>query len=82
MMEMLPPHVIQFRSLAASAFIFAIATVLIVPAAAIIYDVTQHKDAVLRNYPVCILSAGIGITPKGEIRPLERDRFRFLQSEA
>ena len=52
MMEMLPPHVIQFLSFAASAFIFMFGVLLFVLVIVFIYDVSQKKNAVLRNYPV------------------------------
>ena len=52
MVEMLPSHVIQFLSLAASAFIFLIGGTVLIVAAVFAYDVFQRKNAVLRNYPV------------------------------
>ena len=52
MVEMLPPHVIEFVSLAASAFIFLLGAAVLVVAAVFAHDIIQRKNAVLRNYPV------------------------------
>ena len=52
MIEMLPPHVIQFLSFAASALIFVIGLGLLGIVGVFIHDVVQKRDAVLRNYPV------------------------------
>jgi len=49
---MLPPYVIEFLSFAASALIFAIGALLLFVAVVFVYDVTQKKNAILRNYPV------------------------------
>ena len=52
MNEMLPTYVIEFLSLAASAFIFALGAAVIFITGVFVYDVVQKKNAVLRNYPV------------------------------
>jgi len=52
MNQMLPPYVIEFLSFAASALIFAIGALLLFVAVVFVYDVTQKKNAILRNYPV------------------------------
>ena len=50
--NMLPSYVIEFVSLAASAFIFMIGATLIFVSGVFAHDVIQKKNAVLRNYPV------------------------------
>jgi len=52
MIDMLPPHVIHFLSLASSAFIFLIGMVVLVAFGVFLHDIFQKKDSVLRNYPV------------------------------
>jgi len=52
MVEMLPPHVVEFVSFAASAFIFLLGALVLLVTAIYIRDVTQRRNAVLRNYPV------------------------------
>ena len=52
MVEMLPPYVVEFVSLAASAFIFLLGASALLVTALFVHDVTQRQNAVLRNYPV------------------------------
>ncbi|MCB2099457.1 MAG: FMN-binding glutamate synthase family protein [Rhodobacterales bacterium] len=52
MTDMLPPFVIQVLSLASSAFIFAVGAVVLAVAGVYLHDVSQKRNAVLRNYPV------------------------------
>ncbi|MCB1481739.1 MAG: FMN-binding glutamate synthase family protein [Rhodobiaceae bacterium] len=52
MLDMLPPHVVQFLSLASSVFIFMIGFAVLFVAAVFIHDTTQKRDTILRNYPV------------------------------
>ncbi len=52
MVEMFPPYLIDFLSLAASAFVFAIGAAVVRICVVFVYDVVQKKNAVLRNYPV------------------------------
>lgn len=52
MNAMLPPYVIEFLSLAASAFIFTIGAAAIFITGVFAHDVIQRKNAILRNYPV------------------------------
>lgn len=52
MVEMFPPYLIDFLSLAASAFVFAVGAAVVLICVVFVYDVVQKKNAVLRNYPV------------------------------
>ena len=52
MAGMFPPFVINFLSLAAAVFIFALTVAVILFIVVFIYDVTQKKNAILHNYPV------------------------------
>jgi len=52
MNDMLPSYVIEFLSLAASAFIFVMGALVILIVGVFVYDVVQRKNAVLHNYPV------------------------------
>lgn len=52
MVEMLPPHVVEFVNFAASAFIFMLGALALLVTALFVRDVTQRRNAVLRNYPV------------------------------
>ena len=52
MTKMLPPYIIDFLTLAASAFIFMIGALVILVCMVFVHDVIQKKNAVLRNYPV------------------------------
>ncbi len=52
MLDMLPPHVIQFLNFAASFFIFVIGIGAILIIGTFVFDITQKRDSVLRNYPV------------------------------
>jgi glutamate synthase domain-containing protein 2 len=52
MMDMLPPHVIQFLNFSASAFIFVVGLAILVLIGVFVHDVLQKRDSVLRNYPV------------------------------
>ena len=49
---MLPSYVIEFLSLAASAFIAVIGVATVFISAVFVHDVCQRRNAVLRNYPV------------------------------
>lgn len=51
-MNMLPPYVFEFLSLAASTFVFLFGAMVLFLVGVLIYDVTQKKNAILRNYPV------------------------------
>ena len=52
MVDMLPPYLIDFLSLAASAFIFVMGATLVLISVVFAHDIIQKKNAVLRNYPV------------------------------
>jgi glutamate synthase domain-containing protein 2 len=52
MFEMLPPYVVEFVSITASAFIFLLGASALLVTALFVHDVTQRRNAVLRNYPV------------------------------
>ncbi len=51
-MDMFPPYVVDFLSLAASAFIFVLGALALMIVLVFIHDIVQKKNAVLRNYPV------------------------------
>ncbi len=85
MIDMLPPHVIQFLSLAASAFIFVIGMAALGLIGVFIYDIVQKKDSVLRNYPVVGHLRG-GFTHLGEFFrqyffALDREEMPFNRAE-
>lgn len=52
MVSMFPPYVVEFLSFAASALVFLMGAALVFIIGVFIHDITQQKNAVLRNYPV------------------------------
>ena len=85
MIDMLPPHVIQFLSFAASAFIFVIGLAMLGLIGVFVYDVVQKKDSVLRNYPIVGHLRG-GFTHLGEFFrqyffALDREEMPFNRAE-
>ncbi len=85
MIDMLPPHVVQFLSLAASTFIFTVGLAVLGLVGVFTYDVVQKKDSVLRNYPVVGHLRG-GLTHLGEFFrqyffALDREEMPFNRAE-
>jgi len=52
MLDMLPPYVTQFLTIASSAFIFLVGLAVLGLIGTFLFDVLQKKDTILRNYPV------------------------------